>query len=187
VTALSLEAKSLGYSATAIGLLFGVNGAVIILCELPLTRATRHWNIPRTIAAGFAVIGVSLGLNAFGPWIWMPVASMVLMTAGEMLCLSRTSAYAAALSPASMRGRYNGVLMVSWWLGYIGGSAPGLMLYEKSRVSLWIVSAVCAGIAALALLTSRGAGLVFRRSATPGRADIDDAMPAPAPAVIEPH
>jgi MFS family permease len=177
VTALSLEAKSLGYSATAIGLMFGVNGVLIILSELPLTRATRHWNVPRTIAAGFAVIGLSLGLNAFGPWVWMPVVSMILLTGGEMLCLSRTSAYAAALSPPSMRGRCNGVLMISWWLGYIGGSAPGLMLYESSRSGLWIVSALCGGLGAVALLGSRGAGLVRRRTSEPARFAGDEPVP----------
>jgi MFS family permease len=187
VAALSLEAKSLGYSATAIGLLFGVNGALIIVCELPLTRATRRWNVPRTIAAGFAVIGVSLGLNAFGPWFWMPVASMILLTVGEMLCLSRTSAYAAALSPASMRGRFNGVLMVSWWLGYIFGSAPGLMLYEKSRAGLWIVSAGCAGVGALALLASRGAGILRACSAVPKELADDEALGEKPQVVIEPH
>jgi MFS family permease len=152
VTALSLEAKGFGYSPAAIGLLFGLNGAMIIFCELPLTRATRRWNVPRTIAAGFAIIGVGLGLNAFGPWFWMPVASMALLTAGEMLCLSRTSAYVTALSPASMRGRFGGMLSIAWWIGYIAGGAPGLMLYEKNPTLLWLVTAASGGIAALALV-----------------------------------
>ncbi|MGI8605129.1 MAG: MFS transporter [Verrucomicrobiales bacterium] len=159
ITALSLEARSLGYSPIAIGLLFGLNGVLIIFCELPLTRATRHWNIPRTIAAGFALIGLSLGINALGRWWWLPVASIILLTAGEMLCLSRTSAYASNLSPASMRGRYSGVLSSCWWIGYIAGAAPGLWLYEKSTTLLWLASGVCGGLAALAVLagTARSA------------------------------
>ncbi len=149
VGTLSLDAAKLGYTTAHIGLLFTINGLMIILFELPLLALTSRWAESRAIGWGFAIIGLGLAANALPVTSWRPALSMVILTLGEMLALSRTGAFCTRLAPEAYRGRFMGVLSLCWWLGNIAGSAPGLALYSHHPDMLWLACGIFGLLAAV--------------------------------------
>lgn len=72
VGTLSLDAAKLGYTTAHIGLLFTINGLMIILFELPLLALTSRWAESKAIGWGFAIIGLGLAANALPVTSWRP-------------------------------------------------------------------------------------------------------------------
>ncbi len=153
----SLFAADNGCGTGLIGLMFAINGSLIVLFELPLNVRTRHWPVLRSIAAGFALMGGSFGLFFLGGSVAVLVTTMTVLTVGEMICLSRTSAYLASLSPPDMRGRFAGMTGLSWCVGTALGGMGGLALYQVQPAALWAACVAAGALAAGILLGfSRG-------------------------------
>src|SRR6185437_8377280 len=62
--ALPLQVVADGHSTTVYGLLISLNGAVVILMELPLTTLTRRFPARRVIATGCMLTGIGFGATA---------------------------------------------------------------------------------------------------------------------------
>lgn len=137
-----------GLDERAYGLLMALNGVLIVFLELPLTSYTKRIPPVLAMAAGYAVIGVGMGLNAFGATLPLLVISMVVFTAGEMVALPVNSGYMAALAPDEMRGRYQGVISISWSVATMVGPAFGIALYQYSPPLLWVATLVMSLVAA---------------------------------------
>jgi MFS family permease len=130
--------KQLGFSAAAYGALISMNGAMVVLCELPLTTVTRRFPTRRVLAVGYALIGIAFGLNAFAHTIPALAGCMILFTLGEMIAMPVASAYVSNLSPTHMRGRYMGVFGLNWALGLIIAPALGMRMLAWNPVVMWL-------------------------------------------------
>jgi MFS family permease len=137
-----------GHSEKDYGWLMAINGLMIVLLELPLTSFTRRFAATRVMAVGYATVGLSIALSAFGGAMPLLVAVMILFTIGEMIALPVAHSFIATLAPDDMRGRFMGVLGVAWSSATMIGPAVGLMLFEHSPTMLWI------GCGALGLLAA---------------------------------
>lgn len=153
--ALPLQLTAAGSRPRDIGLVYMINGLLIVLAELPLTHLTRHWPLRAAIARGAVIIGAGFSLNAFGVSTSLVVASMTVLTIGEMLAFSRTGTYLASLSPDDRRGAYAGVNSLVWCVGGIVGATAGLALYEIAPAAMWALCGVLGIAAALILRSSR--------------------------------
>ncbi|GAA5482707.1 MDR family MFS transporter [Haloferula sargassicola] len=142
-----------GFSEKTYGWLMAINGLMIVAFELPLTSLTRRFAPPRVMAAGYLLVGLGIGLSAFGGALPLLVAVMVLFTLGEMVALPVSHSFVANLAPDDMRGRFMGVLGVAWSSATMIGPAAGLALFERSPESLWIA---CFGFGALAAASVAG-------------------------------
>ncbi len=131
----------------AFGFLLGLNGIMIVCLELPLTNWTRRFDPQRTMAFGYCLVGFGLALLAFGSGVAMLVTSMVILTFGEMVSMPVASSYVANLAPDNMRGRYMGVLGLSWNMAVGIGPLIGLQVFAHSPQLLWLLCGVI-GIAA---------------------------------------
>jgi MFS family permease len=91
------------------------------------------------IAVSAVVMGLGFGLTAFAHTpIWY-AATVVVWTLGEMLNAPSNATLLASLSPASMRGRYQGVYSLSWQLASF--AAPvlgGFVQQEAGGEALWL-------------------------------------------------
>ena len=143
-----------GLDERAYGLLMALNGVLIVFLELPLTSYTKRISPVLAMAAGYAVIGIGMGLNAFGATLPLLVVSMVVFTAGEKVALPVNSGYMAALAPDEMRGRYQGVISISWSVATMVGPAFGIALYQYSPPLLWVATLVMSLAAAGLMLAS---------------------------------
>jgi MFS family permease len=141
-----VHVTALGFSAATYGMLISMNGAMVVLCELPLTALTRRFPVKRVLAAGYLLIGLGFALNAFARTVPELAAGVIIFTLGEMVAIPVSSAFVANLAPPHLRGRYMGVYGLNWALALIIAPALGLKLLELNPATLWF------GCGALALL-----------------------------------
>jgi MFS family permease len=144
-----LFVTSLGFSVATYGMVISLNGALIVLCELPLTTFTQRFPARTVMALGYALIGVGFALNHFarsGPAL---MACMALFTLGEMFALPMASAYVADLAPPHLRGRYMGVNGMTWALALIVGPVAGMKLFAFNPVAYWVAGATLGVLAAV--------------------------------------
>ncbi len=144
-----LFVTSLGFSASTYGVIISLNGALIVLFELPLTSFTRRFPARKVMALGFVLIGVGFALNHFAHSVPALMACMAVFTLGEMLALPMASAYVADLAPEHMRGRYMGVNGMAWAVALVIGPAAGLKLFAFNPAVYW---AACLALGVLAAL-----------------------------------
>jgi len=145
--ALPLQVVADGHSTTVYGLLISLNGAVVILMELPLTTLTRRFPARRVIATGCMLTGIGFGATALATSAPALAATVVVWTLGEIVSAPVASAYVADISPPHLRGRYAGAFGMAFSLALIVGPAAGTALYAASPDLLW---GSCIGLGALA-------------------------------------
>jgi MFS family permease len=143
----SLHVTQLGFSTAVYGAIFSLNGALVMLCELPLTTITRRFPARRVMALGYLLVGIGFVLNAFAYGIPALVMCMVIFTFGEMLTMPVSAAFVADLAPANMRGRYLGASGLTWATALIIGPGLGMKLYAFSTLIYWLA---CGGLGVLA-------------------------------------
>lgn len=160
-----LYLDGLGFTPAQYGRVLAVNGALIVLGQLPLT----HWMVGKPRAALLGAAGVltaaGFGLKALaydeGPFI----GTVVLWTLGEMMQLPLLQPIVSELAPERMRGRYMGVFGVCFsGANMIGAPIGGLVLSHAGGAALWLA---CAG---LGLLAAGMYVLVGRRIDAPAEA-----------------
>ena len=145
----SLHVTHLGFSAAVYGAIFSMNGALVMLCELPLTTLTRRFPARRVMALGYVLVGTGFVLNAFAHGIPALVLCMVIFTFGEMLTMPVAAAFVADLAPAHMRGRYLGASGLTWACALIIGPGLGMKLYAFNPSIYWLA---CFGLGVLAAI-----------------------------------
>lgn len=148
-TTYALQAtKAAKLEESTYGLLMAMNGIMIVFLELPLTSYTRRFSPVIAMAVGYAIVGVGMGMNAIGASLPILVISMLVFTVGEMIALPVNSSYMASLAPDEMRGRYQGVISISWSTATMMGPLVGISLYQASPALLWLATLVLALVAA---------------------------------------
>ena len=136
-----------GIGPEAWGLLFALNGLLIVLCQLPLTRQLERHARLLMIAIGCAAFGVSYALVAVipvpGDAIPYLVVMMVLITLGEIVFIPMLPAFATDSATPSSRGRYLGLVEASVAAGAVlGPPIGGYVLEHAPGDVLWVGSAI---------------------------------------------
>ncbi len=138
---------SYGLSTAAIGMLFAVNTIMIVVLEMGLVRAVEHLPKLRVLAWGCLFSCVGLGLIGFGSSVPWAVASMVVMTIGEMLSSPIAVAYISGRAVAANRGGYLGVFTLSLAAAFALAPVLGMWLYGSHQHVVWwgaiLIGAVC--------------------------------------------
>ena len=147
-----LWVKANGYSNAVYGGLISVNGVVIILAELVLIAFTQKFQARPVIATGFVMIAIGFALTAVAHNLAMLALTVLIWTFGEMTAFPMSLAHVANISPAHLRGRYQGTWGLSWAAGGLTvGPLLGTWLYATNPYLLWLGCGVL-GIVAAALV-----------------------------------
>jgi MFS family permease len=138
-----------GLGPATFGWVIAVNGVLIVCGQLFVPRLIDGRPRARVLALATLIVGIGFGLVAFAGSVWFFVLTVVIWTLGEMLQSPSFSALVAELSPAALRGRYQGVNSLSWSAGAalapIGG---GFVQQHLGDATLWLgCFAVCALVA----------------------------------------
>jgi MFS family permease len=149
-----LYVTQLGFSTATYGVLVSLNGALVVLAELPLTTITRRFPARRVMAVGYLIIGAGFGMYYFAHSVTALAVCMGIFTFGEMVTMPMISAYVANLAPADMRGRYLGVSGLTWSLALILGPGLGMKLFSYNPALYWLSSGVISVIAAVIILVA---------------------------------
>lgn len=140
---LPLEIRDRGLSAALYGTVLALNGVLVIVFELPITRFTQKLPMRGTIAFGSLLIGGGLALFGFPAGIWIFFAGTVVWTLGEIVGSSSIVAYPALAAPREqLRSRYIAALTTAQIAGYAVGPAIGTALFQYSGRAVWVMCAV---------------------------------------------
>jgi MFS family permease len=154
-SSMSLAITSSGFSTTVYGLVISLNGALVVLFELPIASITGRYAARRVMAIGFLLIGVGFASNLLPRTIPLLVLTTVVFTLGEMISMPVSGAYVADLAPEHQRGLYMGLYGLTWSLAFVCGPGVGLWLFSAHPVLLWGLCGVL-GIVAAAVISMRG-------------------------------
>jgi len=146
-------ARDLGVPTSQWGLLFSLNGILIVLFQMRVSGAAERRSKPRMMAlasllyaAGYAAVG-----PVGGPTLAIPAIAtlVVLVTFGEMLLYPLEPSFVSDLSPEDRRGRYQGVVLAATGLGSaVGPPLGGWLLDTLPSLTWWLTGAslvACAG------------------------------------------
>ena len=148
--------RELGISTATWGLLFAFSGIIIVVFQLRISSAWEHRSKPLFVALGMAAFLVGYLVVAAIPGaalaIPMLLGTVILVSLGQMLIYPIELAFVADLSPAHLRGRYQGFLGAATGLGFAIGAPTGGAILDASRGSAaWLVFAGIGALAALGL------------------------------------
>jgi MFS family permease len=143
----------LGITTTAWGILFALNGILILSFQLRVTAAAEGRSLPRFMAVGVALAALGYLVVALlpGTSFVLPAlgVAIVLLTIGEMAVFPVEASFVSDLSPVARRGRYQGYLGAAAGLGTaIGPVLGGLALDLAPGAVVWVGTAgVCLAVA----------------------------------------
>jgi MFS family permease len=153
LTTLPLSMTRDGLSPSTYGSVIALNGVLIVVGQIFVTRALRRLDHTTALALACVVLGVGFGLTAFATTPLFYAITVLIWTTGEMFQAPSNATTVAALSPAHLRGRYQGLFALSW--GVAGSVAPLLgaaVLQFAGKATLWLgCLGLCLAAAALHL------------------------------------
>ena len=161
-----------GLSATQFGLLLSLNGALLLLVQMPaatrLARRPRSWSL--VIAAALNAVG--FGATALAH-TWVAYAgTVVIWTLGEVVNAPVAMSVSADLAPAGQTGRYLGAFASTWSIALVlGPAAGGAVLDRLGARALWIGCAV-AGLGCATVRAGLAPAQERRLSGAPGTAAV---------------
>nr|BFE67598.1 MFS transporter [Actinoplanes digitatis] len=151
LSAMPIAMSADGLSPATFGWVIAINGLMIVAGQLFVPKLIDGHDRSRVLALSTLIIGVGFGVNAFAGTAALYAVSVVIWTVGEMLQSPSNSALIAELSPAQLRGRYQGVNSLSWSAG--AALAPivgGFVQQHLGGTVLWL------GCAAIGVLVAAG-------------------------------
>ncbi|MCX6878819.1 MAG: MFS transporter [Verrucomicrobia bacterium] len=158
VVSSSLYSKEyLGLSETDIGLLFSINGLMVVALQYFVTRVLQRHCLTTGLAAGALFYAAGYLALGFAPAFWAAGMAMVVVTLGEMAVSPGLQALGANMAPRGEKGRYLGVQGVFQQVGsaagiFVGSNAIGLIspMFQQGP---WFMVALVAIVSSLGFLS----------------------------------
>lgn len=148
--ALPITMGEQGFSSSDFGTVIALNGVLIVLLQLPLTRFIEHRDPARLLIVSALLTGYGFGLNTFAGSVGFYALAVTLWTLGEMISSPTQMGLVVRLSPTHGRGRYQGMYSLSWAVATFGAPlAGGYVIDHFGSATLWASSAVLGTVAAL--------------------------------------
>jgi predicted MFS family arabinose efflux permease len=123
-----------------IGALMAINGIIIAFVEMVLVFNIEKSKKPfRFITYGVWLVGISFGMyNLFTGQFVLALASILVITIGEMLCMPLMNTYWIARSSQHNRGQYAALYTMAWGTAQVAGpSIGGWVADHYSFTALW--------------------------------------------------
>ncbi|MDD2804187.1 MAG: MFS transporter [Elusimicrobiales bacterium] len=179
VVSSSLYSKTyLGFSERQIGLLFSINGLMVVVFQYFVTRLLEGRRITGGLAAGALCYATGYLSFGFAPSFFYAAAAIVVVTFGEIAVSPGMQALGANMAPRAEKGRYLGLQGLFQQVGnstgiLIGSNAIGLLSPHYQQAP-WFI------IAAIAVVSSLGF-LSLGRRLTAEQDGLRTVPPPPAP------
>lgn len=115
------------------GLLFFLNGLMIVVFEMPMV----HWiekskiEVTKLILFSSILMAISFFVLLFDAWVGILIVSMFFITIGEMIGFPYTNAFAMKRAKSGNEGRYMALYSMSFSLAHIISPKLGLDIVAK--------------------------------------------------------
>ena len=127
-----------GLSEAAIGSLVSVNTLIIVVAQMPLLRKVSKRDPLKVAGAGAFLFCLGYALLPFGESYGYAVLTVFVWTMGEMLSMPLIEGAAANRADDRSRGKYMGLLMLSFSSAFIIAPAVGTRIYQSfGPETLW--------------------------------------------------
>jgi MFS family permease len=148
--ALSAWMKQEGFSAATFGTVIGLNGLLIVLVQPWVGDFLGRQEPSRMFVASALLQGLGFSMHGLGLGIPGHVAAVTVWTVGEIAQAPLIGAVVATLSPVHLRGRYQGLLAMSFASASFLGPWLGAWAMDEVGRAMWggcllagVVSAAC--------------------------------------------
>ncbi|MFI0505721.1 MDR family MFS transporter [Streptomyces albogriseolus] len=147
-----------GFTPADFGMAIAVNGVLIVVLQLPVTRLIEHRDPRRMLVVSSLLAGYGFGLTAFAGSVGVFALTVCVWTLAEIVNAPVQTGLVVRLSPVHGRGRYQGVYTSSWAVAaLVAPLMSGFVIDRWGAVWLWGTCAVVGTVAGL------GYGLLMRR------------------------
>jgi MFS family permease len=137
---LPLDMAANGLPPSDYGLAIAVNGALIVLITLRLTRAVERLPRYAVMAVATFTLGLGFGLTSLATTLPIYALTVVIWTLGEVIGASVAPTIVSEISPPALRALYQGVWGSSWGLAFFIGPVLGGLLFERAGSDvMWAV------------------------------------------------
>jgi MFS family permease len=152
--ALPLSMRADGLPTFSYGLAYAVNPIAIIVIQ-PLTLGWLTSRDPVGVfASSLAVLGVGFGLTGFAHSTLAYAATVFVWTIGEIAFNAVGPTIVNSIAPSHLRGRYNGLIGLSYGASALIGPLVGTAALDAGRWVIWggcVVVSLVVAVAVLAL------------------------------------
>ncbi|MFE6223671.1 MDR family MFS transporter [Streptomyces sp. NPDC057854] len=156
---LSLTMADQGLPPSSYGMVIAVNGIVIVGFQLLVNKLTERRSPVVLLVLSSLLFAVGTGATALAGSAVAFAATVVVWTVGEMIHVPTNAAATARLAPEHARGRYQGVMGMSWAVaGFVAPIVAGAIVDGPGPDVLWAgtfaIGALAAVLYALRLRTA---------------------------------
>ncbi|MFD8368993.1 MDR family MFS transporter [Streptomyces hygroscopicus] len=143
-TTLPITMGQESFSSADYGLLLSLNGLLIVLLQIPLTRAVRNRQPLHMLTLAALLCGLGFGLTAFAGSLQLYAVTVGIWTLGEIIFAPIGMQTVAQLSPEHARGRYQGMYGLAWSSAALATPVmSGFVIDHLGADALW---AMCAAV-----------------------------------------
>lgn len=147
---LPLAMGSAGFTTGDYGLVIAVNGVLIVLLQIPVTRFIEHRDPQRLLVLSALLAGYGFGLTAFGGSLGVIALTVCVWTLAEIINSPTQMGLVVRLSPLHGRGRYQGMYTMSWAVAsLVAPLLAGWVIDRFGAQWLWGTTAVLGTVAGL--------------------------------------
>ncbi|MFI6370863.1 MDR family MFS transporter [Streptomyces sp. NPDC050546] len=139
-----------GFTPVEYGAAIAVNGVLIVVLQIPVTRFIEHRDPRRLLVLSSLLAGYGFALTAFAGSVGAIALTVCVWTLAEIVNAPTQTGLVVRLSPLHGRGRYQGMYTMSWSVAAL--VAPLLSGFVIDRVGaewLWGLCAVVGTVAGL--------------------------------------
>ncbi|MEV7426977.1 MFS transporter [Streptomyces sp. NPDC091212] len=182
-----------GFTSADYGLAIAVNGVLIVVMQIPVTRLIQHRDPRRLLIVSSLFAGYGFGLTIFAGSIAVYALTVCVWTLAEIVNAPTQTGLVVRLSPVHGRGRYQGMYTMSWSVAaLVAPLMSGFVIDHYGADWLWGACAVLGTAAALGYwLLMRGLSeedeeeAPLAGSPVPGAAEVPVPVPGEVPGTAE--
>ncbi|MET9777398.1 MFS transporter [Streptomyces sp. NPDC006367] len=141
--ALPVAMGEAGFTPADYGAAIAVNGVLIVVLQIPVTRFIEHRDPRRLLVVSSLLAGYGFGLTAFAGSVGVFALTVCVWTLAEIVNAPTQTGLVVRLSPAHGRGRYQGMYSMSWAVAaLVAPLLSGFVIDHWGAEWLWGMCAV---------------------------------------------
>ncbi|MFJ9423253.1 MDR family MFS transporter [Streptomyces sp. NPDC101249] len=139
-----------GFTPADYGTAIAVNGVLIVVLQIPVTRFIEHRDPKRLLVVSAILAGYGFGLTAFAGSVGVFALTVCVWTLAEIVNAPTQTGLVVRLSPVHGRGRYQGMYTLSWAVAaLVAPLMSGFVIDRYGAQWLWGLCAVVGTVAAV--------------------------------------